>query len=112
MQVLVHTARNIHTDPRRVGYMEVELTSALEGFSRELARVDAYLSDESAARSGGAVHCLLEAHPAHQDPVTVTHQAASVAAALGGAAHKLLARLSHRFDRLAPMEQLDTIHGR
>ncbi len=113
MKVLVHTDRNIHTDAREERRIEDDLANALERFTEDLTRVEVHLSDESAGRSTeDDIHCLLEARPARQDPVTVSHRAATWAEALGGATNKLEALLTHKFDRLAEKDRRDTIRGR
>ena len=113
MKVLVHTDRNIHIDEGIEGRIEGALASALERFAHDVTRVEVHLSDDSAGRSTlDDIRCLLEARPARQDPVVVSHQAATVTEALTGATDKLEALLTHKFDRLAEKDQRDTIRGR
>lgn len=110
MELFVHTDRNIYTDATEERRIEEGLANALERFAEELTRVEVHLSDESAGRStGDDIHCLLEARPARQDPVTVSHQAATPGEALEGATHKLEALLSHKFERLTEKDRRDTI---
>ena len=113
MKVLVHTDRNIHIDEGIEGRIEGELTSALERFAHDVTRIEVHLSDDSAGRhTVDDIRCLLEARPARQDPVTVTHHAATVVDALAGATDKLETLLTHKFDRLTEKDQRDTIRGR
>ncbi|MEP7089355.1 MAG: HPF/RaiA family ribosome-associated protein [Nocardioidaceae bacterium] len=110
MKVLVHTDRNIHADASEVRRIEDDLTNALERFTEDLTRVEVHLSDESAGTSTDEdIACLLEARPAGRDPVTVSHQAATLAESLAGATRKLKALLTHTFDRLAEKDERDTI---
>lgn len=110
MKVLINTDRNIHTDEDKERRIEGDLANALERFAGDLTRVEAHLSDESAGRgSGDDIRCLLEARPAGQDPVTVSHQATNETEALGGATDKLVTLLSHKFDRITDKHRHDTI---
>lgn len=112
MQVLIHTDHNLTATQAHAGELEVELTGALDRFSDDLTGVDAYLSDQSAGRStGDDIRCLLEARPMRHGPLTVSHQAPSVAEASGGAARKLVALLTHTFDRAAEQDKRDSIRG-
>src|SRR5829696_8201924 len=80
MQIQVHTDRNVDVSAGIIERIEAELESALSRFSDQITRVEVHLGDESAGRSGGAdKRCMLEARPAGQQPVAVTHHAASVA---------------------------------
>jgi hypothetical protein len=80
--------------------IEAELGSALARFSDHITRVDVHLGDESGGRPGGTdKRCMLEARPAGQQPVAVTHHAASVGEACSGAVHKLETLLQSRYGR-------------
>lgn len=112
MKVLVHTDRNIHADAGDLRRIEADVAHSLARFDEDLTRIEVHLSDQSAGRSTvDDIHCLLEARPARQDPVTVNHQAATVEDALGGATDKLEALLTHKFDRLLDKDRRDTIRG-
>jgi ribosome-associated translation inhibitor RaiA len=90
MQIQVHTDRNVDVSDGMVQRIEAELESALSRFSDQITRVEVHLGDESAGRSGGTdKRCMLEARPAGQQPVVVTHHAASVGEACSGAVRKL-----------------------
>jgi ribosome-associated translation inhibitor RaiA len=100
MQIQVHTDRNVDVSDGMVRHIEAELESALSRFSDQVTRVEVHLSDESAGGSGGAdKRCVLEARPAGQQPVAVTHHAASVGEAFSGAAHKIEAVLDSKHGR-------------
>ena len=110
MNVLVHTDRNIHTDADLDQRLGDDVASALDRFADDLTRVEVHLSDESAGRSTeDDITCLLEARPARQDPVTVTHRASTVEDALSGATDKLETLLTRKFDRLHEKDRRDTI---
>jgi hypothetical protein len=100
MQIQVHTDRNVAVSDGMVQRIEAELGSALARFSDQITRVEVHLGDESGGRPGGAdKRCMLEARPAGQHPVAVTHHAASVSEACSGAVHKLEALLQGRYGR-------------
>ncbi len=113
MLVLVNTDNNIDSDADRVGRIEAEVQSALERFDGDLTRVEVHLRDESAGRDTvDDIRCLLEARPTGLNPVVVTHNAGSVADAVGGATHKLEALLTSALDRRDDMRGRETIRGR
>ena len=100
MQIQVHTDKNVDVSDGVVRRIEAELGSALSRFSDHITRVDVHLGDESAGRSGETVkRCMLEARPAGQRPVAVTHHATSVGEACSGAVHKLETLLQSRYGR-------------
>jgi ribosome-associated translation inhibitor RaiA len=100
MQIQVHTDRNVDVSDGMVQRIEAELGSALSRFGDQITRVEVHLADESAGRSGGVdKRCMLEARPAGQPPVAVTHHAASVGEACSGAVHKLETLLQNKYGR-------------
>ena len=113
MEVLVNTDSNIDCDAEEVSRIKAGVTSAFGRFDHSLTRIEVHLRDESAGRgTGDDIRCLLEARPARQDPVTVSHQASTLDEALGGATDKLESLLTHKFDRLTDKDRRDTIRGR
>lgn len=100
MQIQFHADTDLDVSDGLVRRVEEELVSALARFSDQITRVEIHVSDESAARSGAAdKRCMMEARPAGQQPVAVTHQAASPYEACAGAVHKLAAMLESRYGR-------------
>jgi hypothetical protein len=100
MQIQVHTDRNVDASDGLVQRIETELTSALSRFGDQITRVEVHLGDESGGRSGGTdKRCMLEARSAGQQPVAVTHHAASVGEACSGAVHKLETLLQSKYGR-------------
>jgi hypothetical protein len=101
MQILVNTDDNVEGNEELTRHVEAEIGAALSRFSDQLTRVEAHLSDESAGKSGGAGRrCVLEARPAGQQPVAVTHHAPTLGEACSGAAQKLKNLLESQFGRL------------
>jgi hypothetical protein len=77
------------------------VTATLAQFSDHLTRVEVHISDENAAKSGQHdKRCMMEARPANQKPMAVTHEAATVDAACIGAAKKLRNMLETHFGKL------------
>jgi len=100
MQIQVHTDRNVDVSDGMVQRIEAELESALSRFSDQITRVDMHLGDENAGRSGGTdKRCMVEARPAGQQPVAVTHHAASLGEACHGAVLKLETLLESKHGR-------------
>lgn len=83
--------------------VDAVVRDALEHLSQHVTRVEVHLSDTNGdAKSGPSdMRCLLEARPAGHQPVVVSHQAATVAEAVDGAAGKLKRSLESLLGRLA-----------
>jgi hypothetical protein len=101
MQVQVNTDRNIEGRETLIQQVETEVEAALGRFGSQLTRVEVHLADENAGKSGSAdKRCMMEARPTGQQPVAVTHHAATLAEACAGAAEKLKLVLESKFGRL------------
>jgi hypothetical protein len=101
MQIQVNTDRNVEGREALTREVEAEVQSTLGRFSGQLTRVEVHLSDENAGKSGSAdKRCMMEARPTGQQPVAVTHLAASLVEACAGAAQKLAQLLEGKFSRL------------
>jgi len=101
MKIQVNTDSNVAGGEDVVRQVEAEVDSALGHFGDRLTRVEVHLGDESAGASTVAdMRCTLEARPAGQQPVAVTHHADTVDEAVRGAAQKLRTVLETRFGRL------------
>ena len=87
MQVQINTGKNIHAE---TDLLEDELLDSLSRFSDQLIRVEVYLSDQNAEKTGADdLRCAMEARLARLKPVAVTHSAASVNEAYSGALQKM-----------------------
>lgn len=112
MQIHVHTDSNIDGRTRVTSYVEREVTAALSRFSDLVQRIEVHLSDESAGKAVGApIRCMVEARPAGQMPVTVTHHGHSPDEALDGALHKLTRLLESDTGRLEDRDGRASIRG-
>lgn len=101
MQVLTNTDTHVHGDERLTAIVETVVTAALERFAPQITRVEVHLSDENGGKGGGDdKRCVMEARVEGRPPAAVTHKAATVDAALHGAADKLARALESTLGRL------------
>lgn len=90
MEIYVHTDNTISGTHGLTAHVEREVGAGLSRFAQQVTRVEVHLSDESAGRpTGDDIRCLIEARPEGGNPVTVTQDSGTVAAALTGAIHRL-----------------------
>jgi ribosome-associated translation inhibitor RaiA len=110
MQIQFHTGKNLDVGEGLVRRIEAEVEDALARYGGQVTRVEFHLSDENAGRSAGMdKRCTLEARPAGQQPVAVTHRAASPYEACSGAVLKLATMLESRFGRSGSRKGGDSI---
>ena len=101
MQIKINTDRNIHGDERLKEVAREIIAHGVAHFTARLTRIEAHLQDVSAARSGPQdIRCMIEARPEGLRPLAVTDNAATVEAALRGAAKKLNTLLASEFGKL------------
>lgn len=109
MQIQVNSDKNVDGREGLVRQVEADVDAALSRFSDHLTRVEVHLGDESAGRSSGVdLRCTMEARPAGQQPVAVTHHADTLEEAYRGAAQKLQKLLARKFGRLDSRKGGDT----
>lgn len=112
MHIQVNTDDTIEGREALRAQVEATVESALERFAGQLTRVEVHLGDENAGRSGpGDTRCAMEARPAGQQPVAVTHNAATLEEASAGAAQKLARLLDSRLGRLNDHKGAASIRG-
>lgn len=100
MHVEVTTDKHVEGGDDLILAVQTEVATALARFDGQLTRVEVHLGDENAGKSGAAdKRCMLEARPARQQPVAVTHYAATMEEARAGAIKKLRSVLETRFGR-------------
>lgn len=100
MQVMLNIDKSVEVKDGLLQRVEADIASGLSRFSEQITRVEIYVSDENAEKSGGiGKRCTLEARPAGQQPVAVTHNAGSVDEACTGAVNKLEALLETKYGR-------------
>jgi len=101
MMIQVNTSHNTEGSADLTLRVEGIVASALDRFRDQLTRIEVHLNDENGAKShGDDKKCVLEARPAHMQPVSVTHLAATLEQAVEGAAKKMEKLLDHTFGRM------------
>ena len=101
MQIQVHSDNHIESSARLVGWVSGNVADKLDRFDDEVTRVVVHLNDENGVKAGAHdKRCQIEARPKGQQPVSVTHKAASLELAVDGAIDKLNNALKHQFGKL------------
>lgn len=101
MQIQVNTDDGTQGGDDLVGLIEAEVQAVLGRFESHLTRIEIHLGDENGGKSGeDDKRCMMEARPTGQQPIAVTHRAATVEQAYTGAARKLRSMLESKFGRL------------
>jgi hypothetical protein len=112
MQVQLNTDNHIQGDDKLAAWVEGEISTKLDRFGDHITRVEVHLSDSNAGRGGDAdKRCTLEARPAGRPPVAVTHDAGTVADALGGAVGKMVRALDTAQGRARDAHGRESIRG-
>ncbi|GAB2485699.1 MAG: HPF/RaiA family ribosome-associated protein [Comamonas sp.] len=90
MQVQVHADDHVQGGESLAHWVQEEVGGKLSRFREHLTRVDVYLTDVDAIKSGGkGKRCVLETRPAGRQPLAVNAEAEKVAQAFSGALEKL-----------------------
>lgn len=106
MHIQLNTDSNIEGREELAAQVTGVVESALRRFSDRISRVEVHLSDENSDKSGQHdKRCMMEARIEGRQPTAVTHQAATVGDAVGGAADKLKRSLESTFGRLTDVRR-------
>jgi len=102
MQVQVSTDNHIEGSAELSRQVEAVVEGALGRFSDWITRVEVQLSDESSGSKtrDNDKRCVMEARPAGQQPISVSHLGATLDQALKGSAKKLARLLNDTQGRL------------
>ena len=101
MLVQFNTDKNIEGRETLAQEVEASVTDALGRFSDRITRVEVHVSDVNSLKGGDDdKRCVLEARPKGRDPISATHQAATLQLALDGATEKLKRVLDSTFGKL------------
>lgn len=101
MQIQTNTDRNITGSEGLAAQAQTIVEGALARFSDQITRVEIHLSDENGPGFGVEdKQCMMEARLEGRRPIAVTHQAATVAQAMDGAADKLKRSIESTLGRL------------
>ena len=102
MLIQINTDSNIEGDDTLAQQVEAVVRNTLDRLSEQITRVSIHLSDENSDKKFGAEdkRCLLEARLAGLQPISVSHQAATLEQAVEGAVEKLKRSLDSTLGRL------------
>ena len=101
MQVQVNTDRHIAGSAALADRVRTTIETTLARFSDRITRVEVHLSDENSAAKGGFdMRCVMEARVNGQRPTAVTATAATLDEAIAGAAEKLERAIENMLGRL------------
>ena len=112
MKIQINSDKQISMDSNLRSALAAELHRALERFEGRLTRIEVHLSDVNSSKPGILdKHCAIEARPAGQKPVSVTHAAATVESATRGAAGKLKRLLDTSFGKVRVKGARETVRA-
>lgn len=112
MQVQVHTDDHIQGGESLAQWVQDETSSRLDRFKDHITRVEAFLTDLDAGKSGANdKRCRLEARVASRQPVSVTADADKMAGAVIDAIEKLTRVLDADLGRVKDRNGRDTIRA-
>ncbi len=102
MKIQVNTDRNVEGSEELTRHVESVVETALGRFGDWVTRVEVQLSDESSSAKNrdNDKLCIMEARPAGLQPISVSHQGATLDQALKGCARKLTRLINDTKDRL------------
>jgi len=102
MQIIINSDKNITMHAALSTSIEEEVHRLLDRFDSQLTRIDVFLTDENADKSGlRDKRCIIEARPKNHQALTVTDDSSEVQTAVSGAAKKMQRLLETTFGRIA-----------
>ena len=112
MQVQLYTDHNIEGDEALDAHFRGVVESALDRVSNRITHVEVSLNDENGKKSGqDDKRCMIEAHLEGRPPLVVTHHAATLDQAVGGAAHKIFNLIEHTIGRMHDQKSHNAGHA-
>ena len=101
MQIQLNTDHNVMGSQELASRVEDEVRSSLSRFADRITRVEVHLNDLNSNKIGGDdKRCMMGSRLAGRQPMSVTHEAPTVAQAMDGASEKLLRALDRTFGKL------------
>jgi ribosome-associated translation inhibitor RaiA len=102
MHIQVNTDRHVEGKEEVIRQIEAVVADALGRFDAWVSRVEVHLSDENGRTKSGDndKRCVVEARPAGLQPISASHQGATLQQAVSGAARKLARLLDSTAGRL------------
>src|SRR5271170_3800660 len=102
MQIFINSDNNISMHAALSTSIEAEIHRLLDRFDSQLTRIEVFLTDENAAKSGPQdKRCIIEARPNNHQSLTVTDDSADIETAVSGATKKMQRLLETTFGRIA-----------
>jgi len=89
MLVQVKTDNNISGSENLISEVQSEVAGVLDHYVERITRVDVFLSDMNAKKSGIDKRCVMEAHVAGLQRLAAEHQASTLMEAVSGAVERL-----------------------
>ncbi|HQQ70885.1 MAG TPA: HPF/RaiA family ribosome-associated protein [Alicycliphilus sp.] len=110
MQIQVHTNDHIQGGESLIHWTQEEVAAKLARFREHVTRVEVFLSDVDAGKSGTAdKRCVIEARPAGRQPVAASAEAVKVADAVAAALDKLVRSLGDDITRAKDRQGRESI---
>jgi ribosome-associated translation inhibitor RaiA len=101
MLIQFNTDNHVQSHQELAPEITAQLERVLTRFASQVNRVEVYLHDMNADRSGDAdKRCTIEVRATGYEPLAVSHDAAVLMTAFNGARDKLVRTLDRRFGRL------------
>ncbi len=101
MQIQLNTDNHLVGSDDLALQLEAEVRTALVRFADRITRVEVHLNDLNSDKAGSAdKRCMMEARVAGRQPISVTHQASTLALAMTGASAKLVRALERMVGKL------------
>ncbi|BAV98412.1 ribosome-associated translation inhibitor RaiA [Lysobacter enzymogenes] len=102
MKIQLNTDHHVRGDESLGQHVEGVIDQNLGRFSSHITRVEVHLRDLNGEKAGGHdKHCTIEARVEGRPPVAATEDAATMRAAISGAARKLQRVLGSSLGRLS-----------
>ncbi len=94
MNIQINTANDFHGSEESNAEIKKNMVDDFDRFKERITRLEVHLHDENAAKGGTSdKSCMIEARLAGRRPIAVDDNAATFAAAIHGATHKMLHRI-------------------
>lgn len=102
MQVQLNTDNNVVGSAQLALRLEGEVRAALDRFVGRITRVEVHITDLNGDHKAGGndKRCMMEARLASRQPVSASHEAATVPLAIEGACDKLVRALDRQLGKL------------
>ena len=101
MQIQINTDHNIGGHDALIAEISGKVESALSQFTSHITRVEVHLSDQNSQKTSLIdKRCMMEARLEGRQPIVVTHEAATLDQAIGGASDKLARLIENTLGRL------------